>query len=198
MEQAGAGWPFCASVSEQALNGIFVLPARAEPRAAAQFHFKGAAQHGVDRQDAGQIDDPASMHSQESHGVEPVLDIGEAVSEQILFLTAMQLHIVVGRLDPVNRLHWYQIKSLTIFHHDTFRPFPGARIKQHLKLFSKNILLLSSYTLASPLHAIAQPLIVKRFQKVIHGIQFERLHLLNCAKRLWPGLPMPSEQSGIL
>jgi hypothetical protein len=52
------------------------------------------------------------MDSEKFVGIEPLVEVGESLRQSMLLWTTVEYDVVVGRLDPVDCIHRYELQTI--------------------------------------------------------------------------------------
>ena len=107
---------------EQLADAVAVLPPCADASPALQLEFVDTAGDGIYACDSRQVDHMRTMHANEFVGIEQPLQRRHGLAIQVVLRTAVQHGVVIGRFNPVNRVHRHEIEAVTRSDNQSPRP----------------------------------------------------------------------------
>src|SRR4051812_47177495 len=87
------------------------------------------------------IHNMTAMNSHEPLGIQSCFEPGESFPHKVSSSAAMQLHIVVGGFNPVNRIYGNKVVSLAITYHQSLRPLAVISHQARQSLCSLGIIM---------------------------------------------------------
>jgi hypothetical protein len=82
-----------------------------------KFQLIGSTQERTSSGNAGDVHSPAAMDSEKFVGIEPLVEVGESLRQSMLLWTTVEYDVVVGRLDPVDCIHRYELQTIALPHY---------------------------------------------------------------------------------
>src|SRR6266576_836770 len=135
---------------EQSSNRVVVLPSGPQTGAVVEFQLIGPTQEGTSSGNAGDVHNPAAMDSEEFVRIEPLVEVGESLRQNMLLWTTVEYDVVVGRLDPVDCIHRYELQTITLPHYQPFRPRTMLCLQEGLEFLHQNSLPIFRNALPGP------------------------------------------------
>jgi hypothetical protein len=121
------------------------------------------------------VDDGGAVDAGELPRVQPRLQVGQALAHQMDLIAGVQLHVVVGRLDPVDRVGRHEHRAVSLAHHEAAHERPDgllALLEQVEQALLDRSRAVRAKVLLGPPQRRAEAVVVERLEQVV-----ERVHL---------------------